>query len=101
MSRKPNSHWHRWQMAAQVKAHRKAQLKFEAKPEEVKKRENRNQAERVLEREGKSKKGDNKDILHKDGNALDNDPRNWLVGNRHKNRSYKRDKGAHKVDPRS
>src|SRR5271165_1842240 len=91
----------RWQTAAEKKAHLKAQTKYESTPLEIKKRENRNQAERVLEREGKSHKGDNVDIGHKSGNALENSPKNWILENRHKNRSFKRDKGAHKADPSS
>lgn len=91
----------RWRTAAEVRAHRKAQLKYEASPKEVKKRENRNQARRVLEREGRVSKGDGKDVAHKDGSALNNSPQNWAIQTRHKNRSYKRTKGAHKLDPRS
>lgn len=91
----------RWQTASEVTAHRKAQAKFQKKPSEVQKRENRNLARNTLEREGKAHKGDGKDIQHKDGNALNNDPMNWKTGSRHKNRSYARTRGAHKKDPRS
>lgn len=91
----------RWQTAAEVKAHRKAQAKYQKSPVELQKRENRNEARRKLEAEGKAKKGDGKDVMHKNGNALDNSPVNWLVGSRHKNRSYKRDRHAHKADPHS
>lgn len=88
----------RWQTAAEVKAHRKAQAKYEASPEQVKKRENRNTARRTLERTGTAKKGDGKDVEHVDGNALNNNPINWRLGSRHKNRSYRRTREAHKVD---
>ncbi len=91
----------RWQTAAEVTAHRKAQAKFQRKPEEVQKRENRNLARLTLEREGKAKKGDGKDVMHRNGSALDNRPTNWLLGSRHKNRSYKRTPEAHKADPHS
>lgn len=91
----------RWQTAAEVTAHRKAQAKYQKSPLEVQKRENRNTARRALEKDGKVHKGDGKDVLHKNGNALDNSPINWKAGSRHKNRSYARDKNAHKVDPRS
>lgn len=91
----------RWQTAAEVKAHRKAQEKYEASPLEIKKRENRNKARYDEEAAGKAHKGDGKDIEHKDGNALNNSPKNWLVGSRHHNRSYARDKSAHKKDPTS
>lgn len=91
----------RWQTAAEVRAHRKAQAKYQKSPEQVQKRENRNEARRKLEKAGKVHKGDGKDVLHKDGNAMNNSPINWAVGSRHKNRSYARDKHAHKVDPKS
>lgn len=95
------SNFKRWQTAAEVAAHRKAQAKYQKKPTEVQKRENRNVARAHLEKEGKVSKGDGKDVMHKNGNALDNDPMNWKAGSRHKNRSYARTKSAHKKDPRS
>lgn len=91
----------RWQTAAEVKAHRKAQGKYEKSPEQVKKRENRNTARRQLEAKGEVSKGDGKDVAHVDGNALHNSPTNWAVESRKKNRSYKRTRGAHKQDPHS
>lgn len=91
----------RWRTASQIRAHRKAQAKYQQKPEQVEKRENRNQARRTLIRQGKAHVGDGKDVMHENGNALDNRPSNWRLGSRHKNRSYARTKGAHKADPRS
>lgn len=91
----------RWQTAAEVRAHRKAQAKYQKTPEQVQKRENRNKARQTLERKGVAHKGDGKDVQHQDGNALNNSPKNWLLGSRHKNRSYKRTKTAHKADPHS
>lgn len=91
----------RWKTAAEVAAHRKAQAKYQDTPEQIQKRENRNKARYNLEKEGKVHKGDGKDVGHVNGNALDNSPKNWMVENRHKNRSYKRTKKAHKVDPHS
>lgn len=91
----------RWQTAAEVAAHRKAQSKYQASPEEKKKRANRNLARAHMEALGKVHKGDGKDVAHKDGNALNNSPTNWAVESRKKNRSYRRTKGAHKADPKS
>ena len=91
----------RWQTAAEVRAHRKAQAKYQEDPIQVKKRENRNQARRALEKAGEAHKGDGKDVEHRNGNALDNSPKNWLLGSRHRNRSYARDSKAHKKDPTS
>lgn len=91
----------RWQTAAEVEAHRKAQAKYQKSPVELHKRENRNKARLTLERKGEASKGDGKDVEHINGNALDNSPINWHLGSRHKNRSYSRDKAAHKLDPTS
>lgn len=91
----------RWQTAAEVTAHRKAQAKYQQSPLEVRKREARNKARNTLEREGMAHKGDGKDVEHQDGNALHNTKTNWHLGSRHRNRSYKRDSGAHKQDPKS
>jgi len=49
---------------------------------------------------GKVRKGDGKDINHKDGNALNNSPSNWQVQSRKANRSYPRTKNAGKKNPR-
>lgn len=95
------SHIKRWQTPAEVKAHRKAQSKYQKSPEEVKKRENRNLARAHMEKLGKVHKGDGKDVEHISGSALNNSPINWRVGTRKHNRSYARDSGAHKVDPKS
>lgn len=91
----------RWQTPAEVKAHRKAQAKYQKAPEEVKKRENRNVARHHLEMAGLVHKGDGKDVEHKNGNALDNRPSNWRAGTEHHNRSYARTSGGHKRNPRS
>lgn len=91
----------RWKTAAEVAAHRKAQAKYQKAPEQVQKRENRNEARRKMVKAGKAHKGDGKDIGHVDGHALNNSPKNWMVQSRHSNRSYKRTKGAHKSDPSS
>ncbi len=84
-----------------IKAHRKSQAKYQQKPEQVQKRENRNAARQALIRAGKAHVGDGKDVMHKNGNALDNRPSNWREGSRHANRSYARTRDAHKVNPRS
>lgn len=91
----------RWKTAAEVSAHRKAEAKYQKSPEQLQKRENRNAARRKLESAGVAHKGDGKDVMHKDGNALNNSPINWRLGSRHRNRSYARDSKAHKADPKS
>lgn len=91
----------RWKTAAEVRAHRRAQAKYQKDPEQVQKRVNRNAARRHMEALGKAHKGDGKDVEHKDGNALNNSPMNWRIGTRKHNRSYARTKDAHKKDPHS
>lgn len=83
-------------MGHATKAQIKAQDKYQKSPTQVQKRENRNKARAHMIKAGKVKKGDKKDVMHKNGNALDNRPSNWGVGSQHKNRSYPRLKNAHK-----
>lgn len=82
-------------------ARQRAQAKYNAKPEQKKKRAARNKARREMIRAGKVHKGDGKDVAHKDGNALHNVRSNWGVETKKQNRSYARTKSAHKKNKRS
>lgn len=75
-----------------------AQKRYNSKPEQIKKRESRNKARRWMEKAGKVRKGDGKDVAHKDGNALHDSKslKNFAVQSKHQNRSYPRVRGAHK-----
>lgn len=84
-----------------TKARQEAQRKYNAKPIQKKKRAARNKARREMIKAGKAKKGDGKDVMHKDGNALNNKPSNWKMGSKKENRSYARTKSAGKKNPRS
>lgn len=81
-------------------ARRRAQAKYNSKPEQIKKREARNKARYQMIKAGKVRKGDGKDVAHLDGNALHNTRSNWGVQSKHKNRSYPRTRGGHKKNPR-
>jgi len=81
-------------------ARQRAQAKYNSKPEQVKRRAARNAARRAMIKAGKARKGDGKDVGHKNGNPLDNRPGNWKMETRHANRSYKRTRGGHKRNPR-
>lgn len=84
-----------------TKARQAAQKKYNAKPEQKRKRAARNKARRHMIKAGKAHKGDGKDVMHKDGHALHNTASNWKMGTKKQNRSYARTKGAHKRNPNS
>ncbi len=63
---------------------------FHSKPDEKKRRAGRNAARRKMAAVGKVKKGDGKDVHHKDGNALNNKRKNLRVESRSKNRARKK-----------
>ena len=73
--------------------------KQEAKTESPlrrKKRTMRNKARRMAMRAGLVKKGDGKDVHHRDGNAMNTKASNLSVKTASKNRSYPRTKSAGK-----
>jgi len=70
---------------------------YQKKEEEKKRRASRNAARRLLMKKGLVKKGDGKDVAHKNGNPKDNRPKNLAVVRKSKNRSYARTKTAGKL----
>ena len=64
--------------------------RYQGKPDQIKKRTKRNAARRLLEKEGKVRKNDGKDVDHKNGNANDNSRSNLRVQSKSKNRSFAR-----------
>lgn len=62
---------------------------YHSKPEQKRRRASRNSARRKLEKEGRVKKGDGKDVDHQNGNPLDNSSKNLKVMSKSKNRSKK------------
>lgn len=77
--------------------YKKEYANYHGTAEQRKKRSNRVMARRKLMAEGKVKKGDGKDVDHKNGNALDNSRKNLRVQPKKKNRSYARTKTARKA----
>ena len=59
---------------------------YHASPTQKKRRASRNTARRRLAASGRVKKGDGKDVHHKDGNARNNTPSNLRVVSRRSNR---------------
>ena len=69
---------------------------YHSRPEQIKKRSSRNKARRLAVKEGKAKKGDGKDIHHRDGNPMNNNRGNLKSMTKSKNRSFARTKTARK-----
>lgn len=81
--------------------YRKEYDRYQGTAEQKKRRAKRNAARRKMEKAGKVRKGDGKDVAHKNGNPNDNKRSNLGVQSKSKNRSYKRTKTARKKNPRS
>jgi hypothetical protein len=79
-----------------TEARRKAQAKYNSKPEQKKRRASRNAARREMIKSGKARKGDGKDVHHKDGNPRNNSKSNLTMSSKSSNRSVRRDKNARK-----
>lgn len=63
------------------------QRKYNSSPEQKKRRAERNNIRRKLERDGKVRKGDGKDVDHKNHNTSDKSSKNISVMSRSKNRA--------------
>lgn len=69
---------------------------YHASPEQKKKRASRNAARSEMEKKGKVRKGDGKDVDHKNSNPKDNSKGNLRVQSKSANRSFPRNKSAGK-----
>lgn len=78
-------------------ARRRAQAKYNSKPEQIKRRASRNKARRAMVKKGLAHKGDGKDVDHRSGNPLNNSPSNLRMRSESANRSLKRDSKARKI----
>jgi hypothetical protein len=63
---------------------------YHAKPRQKKRRAQRNAARSKMTKAGKTRKGDGKDVDHKNRNTADNRAKNLRVVSKRKNRSYPR-----------
>jgi|TARA_R100000479_G_scaffold116773_1_gene59511 hypothetical protein len=63
--------------------------KYHSKPEQKKRRAGRNRARRIMTMLKRVKKGDGKDVHHKDGNPENNKRKNLKVESKKQNRSRK------------
>ncbi len=77
-----------------TEARQKAQAKYNSKPEQKKRRAKRNAARSKMVAAGKARKGDGKDVAHKDNNPKNNSHSNLAVQSKAKNRSFPRTASA-------
>ena len=70
--------------------------KYQGSPVQKKKRASRNAARNALKKAGVVKKGDGKDVNHRNGNPMDNRAKNLQVTTKRANRSFPRNSRAGK-----
>jgi len=76
--------------------YKKEYANYHSKPEQKKRRASRNTARRRMAANGNVRKGDGKDVHHKNGNPRDNRSKNLSVTSKSKNRSFARTRTARK-----
>lgn len=69
---------------------------YQGTPEQRKRNDARKKARRLMEAAGKVKKGDGKDVDHKNSNPLQNNKKNLRVLSKTSNRSFPRNSKAGK-----
>ena len=67
---------------------------YHSKPEQRKNRSGRNKARSLLIKTGAVKKGDGKDVDHKDRNPTNNSPSNLRIQSKAKNRGWRKGKNG-------
>lgn len=77
-----------------TEARQKAQAKYNSKPVQKKRRAQRNAARAKMVAAGRAKKGDGKDVAHKDNNTANNSHSNLAIQSKAKNRSIPRNKSG-------
>lgn len=70
----------------------KAQAKYNSKPEQIKRRSERNKTRRLMEKAGLVRKGDGKDVDHRDHDVKNQSRSNLRVQTKSENRSNNRKK---------
>ena len=71
--------------------------KYDKSPKRMKDNRARKKARYTMEALGKARRGDGKDVDHKNGNPRDNSKNNLRILGRAKNRSIKRNRNAGKA----
>lgn len=86
----------RGERKASASARSKQQRAYNSRPEQKKRRAQRNAARRKLIKQGKVSKGDGKDVDHKDKNTANGSAKNLRVRSKGKNRADNRGTGGRK-----
>ena len=71
--------------------------RYQGTATQKKRRASRNKARRLMVAKGKAKKGDGKDVAHKDNNPLNSVAKNMRMESKKSNRSFKRTKNARRA----
>ena len=79
-----------------MRNYKKEYAKYQGSPVQKKKRASRNAARNALKKVGVVKKGDGKDVNHRNGNPMDNRAKNLQVTTKRANRSFPRNSRAGK-----
>ena len=74
---------------AQVRDYKREYAIYHGKPEQIKRRSERNKSRRMLAKAGLVHKGDGMDVHHRDNNPADMERSNLAVMRKEKNRSIK------------
>lgn len=75
---------------ANTAGRQKAQAKYNSKPEQIERREDRNKARAIMAKKGLVRKGDGKDVDHKNHKTSDESSSNLRVESKSANRSQNR-----------
>ena len=81
-----------------MRKYKKEYKNYHSSSEQKKRRASRNSARAKLLKANKVKKGDGKDVTHRNGNPKDNKRKNLGISTKNKNRSFARTKKAKKIN---
>ena len=79
-----------------MRNYKKEYANYQGKPAQKKRRASRNAARNSLMKSGIVRKGDGKDVNHRNGNPMDNRAKNLSITTKRSNRSFPRNSRAGK-----